>query len=144
MINAVRNHALLKDKVDDDYHVLANLWGNLFDLFSKELWGTVDKAVQDGISTLGQESDRLAGQLREKERERRKRREEDADAGDRDHKRRRVDADDTVLFEKDRTNATREGKEVDTLEQLKTKLEEQAHRLEKLTRENTGVSCSMC
>ncbi|KAF9653106.1 hypothetical protein BDM02DRAFT_2106505 [Thelephora ganbajun] len=144
LINAVRNHALLKDKVDDDYQVLVNLWEDLFDLFVKELWTVMDKAVRDGIATLGQESDRLAGQLREKERERRKRREEDTDDGDRDHKRRRIDVDDAVLFEKDRVALAQEGRNVGALEQLKSKLEEQAHRLEKLTRENTDVSCFAC
>lgn len=144
LINAVRNHALLKDKVNDDYRVLANLWEDLFDLFVKELWVVMDKAVQDGVATLGQENDRLTGQLREKERERRKRREEDADGGDRDHKRRRIDVDDAALFEKDRTILSQEGRDVAALEQLKSKLEEQAHRLEKLTRENTHVSHFAC
>jgi hypothetical protein len=143
LIDAVRNHALLKDKVDDDYQTLANLWGDLFDLFVKELWATMDKAVQDGIATLGQESDRLAGQLREKEKER-KRREEETETGDRVHKRRRLDVDDTHFFEKDRTALTQEGKEVAALDQLRSKIEEQAHRLEKLTRENTDVSHSPC
>ena len=138
LIDAVRNHALLKDRVEDDYHVLASLWEDLFDLFVKELWATMDKAVQGGITTLGQEGDRLVGQLREKERERRKRREEDTDTGDRDHKRRRIDPDDTV--EKDRTTSAQEGRESAALEQLKSKLEEQVHLLEKLTRENTDVS----
>ena len=140
MINAVRNHALLKDKIDDDYQLLANIWEDLFDLFVKELWAVMDKAVQDGITTLGQESDKLAGQLREKEKERRKRREEDTDVGDRDHKRRRIDVDDATLFERDRTTLAQQGGDVVTLGQLKSKLEEQAHRLEKLTRENTDVS----
>lgn len=144
LIDAVRNHALLKDKVDDDYQVLANLWEDLFDLFVKELWAAMDKAVQDGIDTLGQESDRLAGQLREKEKERRKRREEDTEIGDRDHKRRRLDVDDALLFEKNRTTLTQEGREVAVFEQLKSKLEEQAHRLETLTRENTDVSRFAC
>lgn len=144
LINAVRNHALLKDKVDNDYQVLANIWEDLFDLFVKELWAIMDKAVQDGITTLGQESDRLAGQLREKERERRKRREEDSDAGDRDHKRRRIDVDDTAIFEKDRVTLAQEGRDVITLEQFKSKLGEQAHRLEKLARENTDVSRFVC
>ena len=140
LINAVRNHALLKDKVVDDYQLLANTWEDLFDLFVKELWAVMDKAVQDGITTLGQESDRLAGQLHEKERERRKRREEDTDVGDRDHKRRRIDLDDATSFEKDRTTLAQESGDVVTLEQLESKLEEQAHRLEKLARENTDVS----
>ena len=140
LINAVRNHALLKDKVDGDYELLANIWEDLFDLFVKELWAVVDKAVQDGVTTLGQESDRLAGQLREKERERRKRREEDTDVSDRDHKRRRIDAGDAALFGKDRTTLPQEGGDVVTLGQLKSKLDEQAHRLEKLTRKNTDVS----
>lgn len=140
LINAVKNHALLKDKVVDDYQLLGNIWEDLFDLFVKELWAVVDKAVQDGIAALGQESDRLAGQLREKEKERRRRREEDTEVGDRDHKRRRIDVDDATLFEKDRTTLAQEGRDVVTLEQLKSKLEEQAHRLEKLTRENTDVS----
>jgi hypothetical protein len=131
LINAVRNHALLKDKVDDDYQLLANIWEDLFDLFVKELWVVVDKAVQDGITTLGQESDRLAGQLHEKERERRKRREEDTDVGDRDHKRRRIDVDDATPFENDHTALAQEGRDVVALEQLKSKLEEQAHRLGK-------------
>jgi len=139
LINAVRNHALLKDKVVDDHQVLANLWEDLFDLFVKELWAVMDKAVQDGVTTLGQESDRLAGQLREKERERRKRREEDADGGERDHKRRRIDVDDPALFGKDDTTLAQEDRDANPLEQLKSKLEEQAHRLEKLTRENTDV-----
>jgi hypothetical protein len=138
------DHALLKDQVDDDYKILGNLWEDLFDLFVKELWAVMDKAVQDGVATLGQESDRLAGQLREKERERRKRREEDADGGDRDHKRRRIDVDDAALFEKDRTALAQEGRDVATLEQLKSKFEEQAHRLEKLARENTDVSRPAC
>jgi hypothetical protein len=140
LINAVRNHALLKDKVDDDYQLLANIWEDLFDLFVKELWVVVDKAVQDGITTLGQESDRLAGQLHEKERERRKRREEDTDVGDRDHKRRRIDVDDATPFENDHTALAQGGRDMVALEQLKSKLEEQAHRLGKLTRENTDVS----
>ena len=144
LIDAVRNHALLKDKVEDDYQLLANLWEDLFDLFVKELWAAMDKAVQDGIDTLGQESDRLAGQLREKEKERRKRREEDTEIGDRDHKRRRLDVDDALLFEKNRTTLTQEGREVAVFEQLKSKLEEQAHRLETLTRENTDVSRFAC
>ena len=144
LINSVRNHVLLKDKVDDDYRVLANLWEDLFELFAKELWVVMDRAVQDGIATLGQESDKLAGQLREKERDRRKRREEDSDGGDRDHKRRRVDVDDTVIFEKDRAIFAQEGKELVAVEQLKSKLEEQAHKLEKLTRENTNVSRFAC
>jgi hypothetical protein len=141
LINAVRNHALLKDRVEGDYQVLANLWEDLFDLFVKELWATMDKAVQDNVATIGQESDRHSGQLREKEGERRKRREEDLDAGDRDHKRRRIDVDDTAIFEKDRTTLAQGDREVVALEQLKSKLEEQTHRLEKLTRENTDVSC---
>jgi len=144
LINAVRSHTLLKDKVDDDYQILANLWEDLFDLFVKELWAVMDKTVQDGIATLGQEGDRLAGQYREKERERRKRHEDDTDDGDRDHKRRRIDVDDPALFEKDRTTLVQEGRDVATFEQLKSKLEEQAHRLEKLTRENTGVSPFVC
>ena len=143
LINAVRNHALLKDKVDDDYQVLANLWGDLFDLFVKELWVVMDKAVQDGITTLGQESDRLAGQLREKERERRKRREDDTDDGDRDQKRRRIDVNSEILLEKDRTTLVQD-RDATTLEQLKSKLEDQAHRLEKLSRENTDVSRFAC
>lgn len=144
LITAVRNHALLKDKVDDDFQVLARLWEDLFDLFVKDLWAVMDKAVQDGIANLGQESDRLAGQLREKERERRRRRDEDTDTSDRDHKRRRIDVDDTVIFEKDRMTLAQEGREGSSLEQLKSKLEEQAHQLEKLTRENTGVSHFVC
>jgi len=140
LINAVRNHALLKDKVDDDYQVLANLWEDLFDLFVKELWAVMDKAVQEGITTVGQESDRLVGQLHEKEREWRKRREEDGNVGDREFKRRRIDVDDTALFERERTALAQEGRDVVTLEQLKSKLEEQTHRLEKLARENTDVS----
>lgn len=141
LINAVRNHALLKDRVDDDYQVLANLWEGLYDLFVKELWAVMDKAVQDGIVTLGQESDRLVGQLREKERDRRKRREEDSDPGDRDHKRRRVNVEDAIVLEKDCAILAQEGSELAAVEHLKSKLEEQAHRLEKLTRENTDVSC---
>jgi len=144
LINAVRNHTLLKDKVDDDYQVLGNIWEDLFDLFVKELWAVMDKAVQDGIATLGQEGDRIAGQHREKERERRKRHEEDTDDGERDHKRRRIDVDDPALFEKDRTTLTQEGRDVATFDHLKSKLEAQAHRLEKLTRENTGVSHFVC
>lgn len=144
LITAVRNHALLKDKVDDDFQVLARLWEDLFDLFVKDLWAVMDKAVQDGIANLGQESDRLAGQLREKERERRRRRDEDTDTSDRDHKRRRIDVDDAVIFEKDRMTLAQEGREGSSLEQLKSKLEEQAHQLEKLTRENTGVSHFVC
>lgn len=144
LINAVRNHALLKDKVDDDYQVLANLWEDLFDLFVKELWAVLDKAVQDGVATLGQEGDRLSGQLREKERERRKRREDDIDDADRDHKRRRIDVDDAALPEKDHKTSAQEGGDVATLGQLKSKLEEQAHRLEKLSRENTDVSRFAC
>jgi hypothetical protein len=144
LISSVRNHALLKDKVDDDYQVLANLWEDLFDLFVKELWAVMDKAVQDGVVTLGQESDRLAGQLREKEKDRKKKREEDSDGGDRDHKRRRVDVGDSVVLEKDRGIFTEEGRELAAVEQLKSKLEEQAHRLEKLTRENTDVSRFAC
>lgn len=124
--------------------MLANLWEDLFELFAKELWVVMDKAVQDGVVALGQESDKLAGQLREKERDRRKRREEDSDGGDRDHKRRRVDVDDAVIFEKDRAIFAQEGKESVAVEQLKSKLEEQAHRLEKLTRENTDVSRFSC
>lgn len=126
--------------MDDDYQVLASLWQDLFDLFVKDLWAVMDKALQDGVATLTQESDRLAGQLHEKERDRRKRREEDSDSGDRDHKRRRVDVDDAVTFEKGRTLLAQEGSELVAVEQLKSKLEEQAHRLEKLTRENTDVS----
>lgn len=144
LINAVRNHALLKDKVDDDYQVLANLWENLFELFVKELWAIMDKAVQEGIAALGQESDKLAGQLHEKERDRKKRREEDSDAGERDHKRRRVDVGEAVVFERDRAISAQEGRELAAVEQLKSKLEEQAHRLEKLTRENTDVSRFAC
>ena len=144
LITAVRNHALLKDKVDDDFQVLARLWEDLFDLFVKDLWAVMDKAVQDGIANLGQESDKLAGQLREKERERRRRRDEDTDTSDRDHKRRRIDVDDAVIFEKDRMTLAQEGREGSSLEQLKSKLEEQAHQLEKLTRENTGVSHFVC
>ena len=140
LISAVRNHALLKDKVDNDYQVLANLWEDLFELFVKELWAVVDKAVQDGVTTLGQESDRLAGQLREKDRERRKRREEDIGDGDRDHKRRRIDVDGVVLLEKDHKALAQEDRDATTLEQLKSKLEDQAHRLERLSRENTDVS----
>lgn len=140
LINAVRNHALLKDKVDSDYQLLANIWEDLFDLFVKELWAVMDKAVQDGIATLGHESDRLTGQLREKERERRKRREEDTEDGDRDHKRRRIDVDDATLFEKDRAASEQQGRDAVTLDQLKSKLEEQTYRLEKLARENTDVS----
>ena len=140
LISAVRNHALLKDKVDNDYQVLANLWEDLFELFVKELWAVVDKAVQDGVTTLGQESDRLAGQLREKDRERRKRREEDIDDGDRDHKRRRIDVDGVVLLEKDHKALAQEDRDATALEQLKSKLEDQAHRLERLSRENTDVS----
>jgi len=144
LINAVRNHALLKDKVDDDYQVLANLWEDLFDLFVKELLAVVDKAVQDGVATVGQESDRLAGQFCEKERDRRKRREEGTDSGDRDHKRRRIDVDEAALFEKDQATLVQEAGDAATLGQLKSKLEEQAHRLEKLTRENTDVSRFAC
>jgi hypothetical protein len=144
LIGAVRNHALLKDKVDDDYKVLANLWEDLFDLFVKELWAVMDKAVQDSIATLGQESDRLAGQLREKERERRKRREDDIDGGDRDHKRRRVDVDGAALFEMDRATLAPEGGDAATLGHLTSRLEEQAHRLERLTRENIDVSRFAC
>lgn len=140
LINAVRNHALLNDKVDGDYQVLANLWEDLFDLFVKELWAVMDKAVKDGITTLGRESDRLAGQLREKERDKRKRREEDPEAGDRDHKRRRVDVDDAVVFEKERAILMQEGRDLVAVAQLKSKFEEQVHRLEKLARENTDVS----
>ena len=143
MINAVRNHALLKDKVDDDYQVLANLWEDLFDLFVKELLVVTDKAVQDGVATLGQESDRLAGQFCENGRDRGKRREEGTDGGDRDHKRRRIDVDAT-LFEKDQATVVQEAGDSVTLGQLKSKLEEQAHRLEKLTRENTDVSRFAC
>lgn len=139
LINAVRNHALLKDKADDDYEILVTLWEDLFDLFIKELWAVMNKAVQDGIATLGQESDKLAGQLREKERDKKKKREEDSDAGDRDHKRRRVDG--TVVFERDHVILAQEGRELAAVEQLKSKLEEQAHRLEQLTQENTDVSC---
>lgn len=144
LINAVRNHALLKDKVDGDYQALANLWEDLFDLFVKGVWAVTNKAIQDGIATLGKESDRLAGQLREKEREKKKRREEDSDVGDRDHKRRRLDVDDATLFEKDRTALAQGGRDVVTVEQLKSRLEEQAHRLETLTRENTDVSYFVC
>lgn len=144
LINAARNQALLKDKVNDDYQVLANLWEDLFDLFVKELWAVTNKAVQDGIVTLGQESDRLAGQLREKECVRRKRREEDSDTGDRDHKRRRVDVDDAAVFGKGRVIMAQEGRELAAVDQLKSKLGEQAHRLEKLTRENTDVSRFHC
>lgn len=140
----MRNHALLKDKVDGDYQVLANIWEDLFDLFVKDIWVVMDKAIQGGVATLGKESDRLAGQLREKEREKKKRREEDSDIGDRDHKRRRLDVDDTTLFEKDGIASTQEGRDVVTLEQLKSRLEEQAHRLERLTRENTDVSYFVC
>lgn len=100
----------------------------------------MDKAVQEGITTVGQESDRLVGQLHEKEREWRKRREEDGNVGDREFKRRRIDVDDTALFERERTALAQEGRDVVTLEQLKSKLEEQTHRLEKLARENTDVS----
>ena len=144
LVNAVRNHALLRDKVDDDYQALANLWEDLFDLFVKELWTLMDKAVQDGITTLGQESDRLTRQLREKERERRKRSDEDVDVGDRDHKRRRINVDGAVLFEQSRTTPAQEGRDVTTLTRLESKLEQQAHRLEKLTRENTDVSPLAC
>ena len=144
LVNAVRNHTLLRDKVDDDYQALANLWEDLFDLFVKELWTLMDKAVQDGINTLGQESDRLTRQLREKERERRKRSDEDVDVGDRDHKRRRIDVDGAALFEKGRTTPAQEGRDVTTLARLESKLEQQAHRLEKLTRENTDVSPLAC
>ena len=140
LINAVRNHSLLKDKVDDDYQVLANLWEDLFDMFVKELWAVMDKAVQDGVTTLGRESDRLAGKLCEMERETRKRRDEDIDSVDRGHKRRRLDVDDAALFEKDHTSLVQGGRDAATLGQLKSKLEEQAQRLEKLTRENTDVS----
>jgi len=143
LINAVRNHAILKDKVDDDYQVLANLWEDLFDLFVKELLVVMDKAVQGGIAALGQESDRLAGQFCEKGRDRGKRREEGADGGDRDHKRRRIDVDATLL-EKDQAALVQEAGDAATLGQLKSKLEEQAHRLEKLARENTDVSRFAC
>lgn len=143
LINAVRNHALFKDKVDDDYQVLANTWEDLFDLFVKELLVVMDKAVQDGVATLGQESDRLAGQFCEKGRDRGKRRDEGADGGDRDHKRRRIDVDAT-LSEKDRPALVQEVGDAATLGQLKSKLEEQAHRLEKLARENTDVSPFAC
>jgi len=139
LINAVRNHALLKDKVDDDYQVLANLWEDLFDLFVKELLVVMDKAVQDGVANLGQESDRLAGQFCEKGRDSGKRREEGTDGGDRGHKRRRIDGDAT-LFEKDQATLVQEAGDAATLGQLKSKLEEQAHRLEKLARENSDVS----
>jgi len=139
LINAVRSHALLRDKVDDDYQVLANLWEDLFDLFAKELLVVMDKAVQDGVSTLGQESDRLAGQFCEKGRDRGKRREEGTDGGDRDHKRRRIDVN-TTLLEKDQATLVQEAGDAAGLGQLKSKLEEQAHRLEKLTRENADVS----
>lgn len=144
LIDAVRNHALLKDKVDDDYQVLAGLWEDLFDLFVKELWAVMDKAVQDGVATLGRESDRLAGQLCEKEGERRKRREEDTDISDREHKRRRIDVDGAALFEKDPATLAQDDRDVTGLEQLKSKLEEQAYRLERLTRENTDVSRFGC
>ena len=144
LINAVRNHALLKDKVDDDYQVLANLWEDLFDLFVKELMVVMDKAVQDGVATLGQECDRLSGQFCEKERDRRKRREEGTDSGDRDHKRRRVDVDDAAVPEKDQSTSLQEAGDVTTLGQLQSKLEEQAHRLEKLAQENTDVGRFAC
>ena len=144
LINAVRNHALLKDKVDDDYQVLANLWEDLFDLFVKELLVVMDKAVQNGVATLGQESDRLAGQFCEKEKDGRKRREECTDGDDRDHKRRRINAEVAAPFEKDQITPVQESGDAVTLGQLKSKLEEQAHRLEKLARENTDVSGFAC
>ena len=49
-MDTARNRVLPKDKVGDDYRVLANLWEDLFDLFVKELWAVVDKAKQDGTA----------------------------------------------------------------------------------------------
>lgn len=145
LANIVQNHALYEAHVEEELGALSHIWEDVFQAFVKGVGNVLDASLQDAIGTLKKECDRLSAEMQQtRDKDRKKKREEDDDRTERDRKRRRVDLEDGQVLEKSRFSSRSDGRVADMYDDMKSKLDRQAQKLDHLTKENSAVSSRGC
>ncbi|KAJ7774804.1 hypothetical protein B0H16DRAFT_1508474 [Mycena metata] len=159
-------HEQCKHRVEESYKALGGVWEQVFDVFVTEVVHSIDGGLQDAITTLRKEgehavkeiADSAAGAPRHSttgepydrkrarirgpaEKENEESRSGRGASRDRDHKRRRFASRSPSPDSHDRRNARQSGDSSieDILTQMKMKIDQQAHSLQILSKENSDV-----
>ncbi|KAK7014881.1 C3H1-type domain-containing protein [Favolaschia claudopus] len=164
-------HEQSKHRVEQSYKALGGVWEQVFDIFVKEIVQVIDCGLQNAITTIQRESDRAvkdvaeaaagsvqvstAGQgpldrKRARTRGPTEKENEDSRSGrgasrDRDHKRRRFESRSSSPDTRDR-RSSRHGGDFgveDILTQMKMKIDQQAHSLQILAKENNELKTTL-
>ncbi|KAJ7172498.1 hypothetical protein C8R46DRAFT_1086170 [Mycena filopes] len=160
-------HEQCKHRVEESYKALGGVWEQVFDVFVTEVVQVIDAGLQDAMTTLRKEgehavkeiADNAAAALRHgttqgdphdrkrartrgpAEKENEESRSGRGASRDRDHKRRRFASRSPSPDSHDRRNSRHGGDSSieDILTQMKMKIDQQAHSLQILTKENSDV-----
>ncbi|KAJ7046760.1 hypothetical protein C8F04DRAFT_208914 [Mycena alexandri] len=163
-------HEQCKHRVEESYKALGGVWEQVFDVFVTEVVHAIDGGLQDAITTLRKEgehavkeiADNAAGALRHSmtgepydrkrarirgpaEKENEESRSGRGASRDRDHKRRRFASRSPSPDSHDRRNARQGGDSSieDILTQMKMKIDQQAHSLQILSKENSDLKTTL-
>ncbi|KAJ7155987.1 hypothetical protein C8R43DRAFT_1234838, partial [Mycena crocata] len=160
-------HEQSKVRVEDDFRALGSVWEQVFDVFVKEVVHVIDAGLQDAITTLKKEGEHAVKEIianaagsvkhsaagdsavpydrkRARTRGPAEKENEESRSGrgasrDRDHKRRRFASRSSSPDSHDRRSVRHGGGDSieDILQQMKMKIDQQAHSLQILTKENS-------
>lgn len=143
LANIVQNRALYEAHVEEELNALSHIWEDVFQAFVRGVGNAMDVSLQEAISTLKKEGEKVCADVQQiKDRDRKKRREEDDDRTERDRKRRRIELEDGQVLEKSRVSSRPDNRIGDMYVEMKLKLDRQAQKLDQLTKENSEVSCN--
>ncbi|KAJ7343506.1 hypothetical protein DFH08DRAFT_229085 [Mycena albidolilacea] len=164
-------HEHSKHRVEESYKALGGVWEQVFDVFVTEVAHVIDSGLQDAITTLKKESkyaikeiaDSAAGSLKSSgeivpfdrkrartrgpaEKENEESRSGRGTSRDRDHKRRRFASRSSSPDAHDRRSSRHGGDSSsieDILTQMKMKIDQQAHSLQALAKENSELKTTL-
>lgn len=159
-------HEQCKHRVEESYKALGGVWEQVFDVFVTEVVHSIDGGLQDAITTLRKEGEHAVKEIADSaagapkhsttgepydrkrarirgpaEKENEESRSGRGASRDRDHKRRRFASRSPSPDSHDRRNARQSGDSSieDILTQMKMKIDQQAHSLQILSKENSDV-----
>ncbi|KAJ7685179.1 hypothetical protein DFH06DRAFT_1157713 [Mycena polygramma] len=162
-------HEQCKHRVEESFKALGGVWEQVFDVFVTEVAHVIDSGLQNAITTLRKESEHVVKEIAENaagspkhnatadsllpydrkrsrirgpaEKENEESRSGRGASRDRDHKRRRFASRSPSPEPHDRRSARHGGDSSieDILTQMKMKIDQQAHSLQILTKENSHV-----
>ena len=162
-------HAQCKQRVDDNFKSMAEVWAEAFETFIVEVSNALDERLEATMRTIRQEAEGMhvgPGSSRSLKRQRSENFRSTASAEDgsvnnevkknevtrnsgtmRERKRRRFDvvglsSSESVLATQTKIGSQRESETQDILSQMKLKIDEQAQSLQKLAKENNEVKLS--